>query len=59
MTEQYVLGEMLDLLIEQNTDLNVELTHGVGGGTSNIHPAMESDALSQSPEYTGTGWNMV
>ena len=26
MTEQYVLGEMLDLLIEQDTDLDVELT---------------------------------
>ena len=36
MTEQYVLGEMLDLLIEQNTGLNAELTQGVGGGTSNI-----------------------
>ena len=59
MTEQYVLGEMLDLLIEQNTDLNVELTHGVGGGTSNIHPAMESGEFDIYPEYTGTGWNMV
>ena len=26
MTEQYVLGEALDILIEQDTDLNVELT---------------------------------
>ena len=33
MTEQYILGEMLDILIEQDTDLNVELTQGVGGGT--------------------------
>ena len=39
MTEQYVLGEMLDLLIEQDTDLNVELTQGVGGGTSDAIPA--------------------
>ena len=38
MTEQYVLGEMLDILIEQDTNLNVELTQGVGGGTSNIEP---------------------
>lgn len=29
MTEQYVLGEMLDILIEQDTDLNVELTQGI------------------------------
>ena len=59
MTEQYVIGEMLDLLIEQDTDLNVELTQGVGGGTSNIQPAMESGEFDLYPEYTGTGWNMV
>lgn len=59
MTEQYVIGEMLDLLIEQDTDLSVELTQGVGGGTSNIQPAMESGEFDIYPEYTGTGWNMV
>lgn len=59
MTEQYVLGEMLDILIRQDTDLNVELTQGVGGGTSNIQPAMESGEFDLYPEYTGTGWNMV
>lgn len=59
MTEQYILGEMLDLLIEQDTDLHVELTQGVGGGTSNIQPAMESGEFDLYPEYTGTGWNMV
>lgn len=59
MTEQYVLGEMLDILIEQNTGLKVELTQGVGGGTSNIQPAMESGEFDLYPEYTGTGWNMV
>lgn len=59
MTEQYVLGEMLDILIEHDTDLNVELTQGVGGGTSNIQPAMESGEFDIYPEYTGTAWNMV
>ena len=59
MTEQYVLGEMLDILIEQDTDLNVELTQGVGGGTSNIQPAMESGEFDLYPEYTGTAWNMI
>jgi len=59
MTEQYIIGEMLDLLIEQDTDLTVELTSGVGGGTSNIVPAMESGEFDIYPEYTGTGWNMV
>lgn len=59
MTEQYIIGEMLDILIEKNTDLNVEITQGVGGGTSNIQPAMESGEFDIYPEYTGTGWNQV
>ena len=59
MPEQYVLGEMLDILIEQDTALEVELTQGVGGGTSNIQPAMESGEFDIYPEYTGTAWNMV
>lgn len=59
MTEQYVIGEMLDILIEQDTDLEVELTQGVGGGTANIQPAMEAGEFDIYPEYTGTGWNMV
>ena len=59
MTEQYVLGEMLDILIEKDTGLNVKLTQGVGGGTSNIEPAMESGEFDLYPEYTGTAWNTV
>lgn len=59
MTEQYILGEMLDILIEQKTNLNVELTQGVGGGTSNIQPGIENGEFDIYPEYTGTGWNMV
>lgn len=59
MSEQYILGEMLDILIEQETGLNVEVTQGVGGGTSNIQPAMENGEFDIYPEYTGTAWNMV
>lgn len=59
MTEQYILGEMLDLLIEEDTELKVQLTQGVGGGTSNIQPGMESGEFDLYPEYTGTAWNMV
>ncbi len=59
MTEQYVLGEMLKKMIEQETDLKVELTQGVGGGTSNIEPAMETGEFDLYPEYTGTAWNMI
>lgn len=57
MTEQYIMGEALDILIEQDTDLDVELTQGVGGGIANIMPAMEAGEFDLYPEYTGTAWN--
>ena len=59
MPEQYVLAEMLGLLIEAETDIAVELNQGIGGGTSNIHPAMERGDIDMYPEYTGTGWLFV
>lgn len=59
MTEQYILGAMLQDVIEQDTDLKVNLTQGVGGGTSNIQAGMESGDFDLYPEYTGTGWNQV
>jgi len=59
MTEQFLIAEMLMALIEQETDLEVEYKEGVGGGTSNIHPAMESGEVDIYPEYTGTGWMLV
>jgi osmoprotectant transport system permease protein len=59
MTEQYIMGSMMKTLIEQDTDLTVEITDGVGGGTSNIEPAMEKGDFDFYPEYTGTGWNAV
>lgn len=59
MTEQLILGEMLGLLIKENTNLDVEITHGVGGGTSNIQPALLKGEFDLYPEYTGTGWNFV
>ncbi|WP_347707706.1 glycine betaine ABC transporter substrate-binding protein [Clostridium sp. 1001271B_151109_B4] len=59
MTEQFILGEMLKLIIEENTNLNVEITKGIGGGTSNIHPAILKGDFDMYPEYTGTGWSFV
>lgn len=59
MSEQYIIGEMLQALIEQDMDINVQLTQGVGGGTNNIHPGMLSKEFDLYPEYTGTGWNQV
>lgn len=59
MTEQLILGEMLSILIEENTDLETEVTKGIGGGTANIHPAMLNGDFDLYPEYTGTSWYSV
>ncbi len=59
MTEQYILGEILKQLIEDKTEYKVEVTAGIGGGTSNIHPAMEKGEFDLYPEYTASGWVMV
>ena len=59
MTEQYILGEMLKLVIENETDYQAEITKGIGGGTSNIQPAMEKGEFDLYPEYTSSGWVMV
>ncbi len=59
MTEQYILGEMVKSLIEENSELKVKVTEGIGGGTLNIHPALLTKDFDLYPEYTGTGWNTV
>lgn len=59
MTEQFILGEMLKLVIEDTTDYSVELTKGIGGGTNNIMPAMESGDFDLYPENTSSGYIMV
>ena len=58
MTEQYILGEMLGLLAE-DAGYESQITKGVGGGTSNIQPAMEKGEFDLYPEYTSSGWVMV
>lgn len=59
MTEQFILGEILGLLIAEHTGLPVSITKGIGGGTSNIHPALVKGEFDLYPEYTGTGWLVV
>lgn len=56
MTEQYILTEMIAQLIEEETDYEVEITKGVGGGTTNIHPALVKGDFDLYPEYTRTAW---
>ncbi len=58
MTEQYILGEMLGALVEE-AGYRAEITKGIGGGTSNIQPAMEKGEFDLYPEYTSSGWVMV
>ncbi|GAF03359.1 ABC transporter permease/substrate-binding protein [Saccharicrinis fermentans] len=57
--EQFILGEIMAQLIEENTDLQVIRKFGIGGGTTNIHPAMMSGEVDMYVEYTGTGWMNV
>lgn len=56
MTEQYILTEIIAQLIEAETDYEVEITKGVGGGTTNIHPALVKGEFDLYPEYTRTAW---
>ncbi len=59
MTEQFILSEMLKLVIEKETGYPVEITKGIGGGTNNIMPAMEKGEFDLYPEYTSSGYVMV
>ena len=56
MTEQYILTEIIAQLIEAETDYETEITKGVGGGTTNIHPALIKGDFDLYPEYTRTAW---
>lgn len=58
-TEQYILGEMLKALVEENSDLNVDLTSGVAGETSIIMPAMIKGDFDVYPDYDSTVWLTV
>jgi len=53
-TEQSVLGEMLAILIEENTDLTVERKLYLGG-TMICFNALQAGDLDLYAEYTGTG----
>ncbi len=58
-SESYILAEIAGELIMNETDLDVNITHGIGGGTANIHPAIEKGEFDIYPEYTGTSWQIV
>jgi len=58
-SEQFILGEIMAQAIENNTDINVIRNFGIGGGTTNIHPAMLAGKIDIYPEYTSTAWLSV
>ena len=51
--EQDILSNMLKQLIENETDINVELKTGLGGTI--IWPALKKGEIDGYVEYTGTG----
>lgn len=54
-TEQIVLGNILKLMIEKNTDLQVEPSFGTGG-TQVLIGAMKKGDIDVYMEYTGTAY---
>lgn len=59
VTEGLIVGQILRIMIEENTDLKVVMTDGVAGGTGNIHPAMVKGDFDLYADYTGTIWQVV
>ncbi len=53
-TEQYILADAIAVLIENYTDLNVELKTGLAG-TKIAFDALVKGEIDLYPEYTGTG----
>ncbi|MDC0831594.1 ABC transporter permease/substrate-binding protein [Geitlerinema sp. CS-897] len=53
-TEQYLLAEMMSVVIENYTNLDVELKTGLAG-TKIAFDALRQGEIDLYPEYTGTG----
>ena len=57
-TESHLLGEMMRLMLEAHTELDV--THRGGlGGTLICHEALVAGEIDVYAEYTGTAWTAV
>ncbi len=57
-TEQFILGHMYRMLIENYTDLDVGLRLGLAG-TQIVFSALQNDEIAVYPEYTGTGLHVL
>lgn len=53
-TESFILAEMFKIIIENYTELTVELKMGFGG-TKLVFDALDNGEIDIYPEYTGTG----
>lgn len=54
--EEAILAGMLTALIQENTDIEVEVIGDLFGGETVLHPAITSGEIDMYPEYTGTAW---
>ena len=57
-TEQYILGHMYRLLIENYTSLDAGLRMGLAG-TQVVFNALDNGEIDLYPEYTGTGLHVL
>lgn len=57
-TEQFILGHMYRMLIENYTDLDVSLNLGLAG-TQIVFNALLNDEIQLYPEYIGTGLQVL
>jgi len=57
-TEQYILADILAILIENYTNLDVELKTGLGG-TKIAFDALTQGSIDIYPEYTGTAFLVI
>ena len=57
-TEQFILGELMALMIEDRTQLAVERRFALGG-TMIVHGALARGGVDTYPEYTGTALTAI
>ena len=53
--EQYILGEMLSILIEEKLGYPTEITKGLADSNI-VQPALENGDVDLYPDYTGSCW---
>ncbi|MEA4965869.1 MAG: glycine betaine ABC transporter substrate-binding protein [Oscillospiraceae bacterium] len=54
--EEAIIGSILQKLIEEHTDITLDVTSDLSGGETVLHPAITSGEIDLYPEYTGTAW---